>query len=97
MSTPREQEAEKIDKDLEVADRGALLVPPGPHGRSLLGLRDLIDRSLAHVRLDAGIGGLELISGAELVDAHASASPWDTATIGARVPGVSGASRRLRP
>jgi hypothetical protein len=30
MSTPREQEDEKIDKDLEVADRGALLVPPGP-------------------------------------------------------------------
>jgi len=30
MSEPREQEAEKIDKDLDAADRGALLVPPGP-------------------------------------------------------------------
>lgn len=30
MSKPREQEAEKFDKDLEVVDRGVLLVPPGP-------------------------------------------------------------------
>lgn len=30
MSTPREQEGEKLDKDLEVEDRGALLVPPVP-------------------------------------------------------------------
>lgn len=37
------------------------------HGRSLLGLRDLIDRSLADVRLDAGIDHRELISVAELV------------------------------
>jgi signal transduction histidine kinase len=38
------------------------------HGRSLLGLRDLIDRSLADVRLDAGIDHRELISVAELID-----------------------------
>jgi signal transduction histidine kinase len=38
------------------------------HGRSLLGLRDLIDRSLAEVRLDAGIERFELISVADLVD-----------------------------
>lgn len=37
-------------------------------GRSLMGLRDLIDRSLAVVRLDAGIGRLEPISVAELVE-----------------------------
>lgn len=37
-------------------------------GRSLLGLRDLIDRSLTSVRLDAGIETLELICVAELVD-----------------------------
>jgi len=30
MDTPREQEVEKLDKDLDGADRGALLVPPGP-------------------------------------------------------------------
>lgn len=38
------------------------------HGRSLAGLRDLVDRSLAEVRLDAGIGRLEPISAAELVE-----------------------------
>lgn len=38
------------------------------HGRCLLGLRDLIDRSLAEVRLDAGIERLELISVAELIE-----------------------------
>lgn len=37
------------------------------HGRSLLGMRDLIDRSLADVRLDAGIDHRELICVAELV------------------------------
>lgn len=37
-------------------------------GRSLMGLRDLVDRSLATVRLDAGIGRLEPISVAELVE-----------------------------
>lgn len=37
-------------------------------GRSLLGLRDLIDRSLTAVRLDAGIERLELICVAELTD-----------------------------
>ena len=36
--------------------------------RSLMGLRDIIDRSLADVRLDAGIGRLESISVAELVE-----------------------------
>jgi signal transduction histidine kinase len=36
-------------------------------GRSLMGLRDLIDRSLADVRLDVGIIRLEPISVAELV------------------------------
>lgn len=36
-------------------------------GRSLLGLRDLIDRSLAEVRMDVGIGRLEQISVAEFV------------------------------
>jgi signal transduction histidine kinase len=38
------------------------------HGRSLMGLRDLVDRSLADVRLDAGIGRLESISVAEFVE-----------------------------
>lgn len=38
------------------------------HGRSLLGLRDLIDRSLAEVRLDSGIERLELISVAEFLE-----------------------------
>lgn len=37
-------------------------------GRSLLGLRDLIDRSLAEVRLDVGIGRAEHISVAEFVE-----------------------------
>jgi signal transduction histidine kinase len=36
--------------------------------RSLMGLRDVIDRSLADVRLDAGIGRLEPISVAELIE-----------------------------
>lgn len=36
--------------------------------RSLLGLRDLIDRSLADVRLDAGIARFERLSVAELVE-----------------------------
>jgi len=36
--------------------------------RSLMGLRDLVDRSLADVRLDGGIGRLEPISVAELVE-----------------------------
>jgi signal transduction histidine kinase len=36
--------------------------------RCLMGLRDLLDRSLAEVRLDAGIGRLERISVAELVE-----------------------------
>ncbi len=38
------------------------------HSRTLLGLRDLIDRSLAEVRLDAGIDRLEPITVAELVE-----------------------------
>jgi signal transduction histidine kinase len=38
------------------------------HGRSLIGLRDLIDRSLADVRLDAGIEHLEPISVAQLLE-----------------------------
>jgi signal transduction histidine kinase len=37
-------------------------------GRSLMGLRDLIDRSLADVRLDAGIKSLERISVAEFIE-----------------------------
>lgn len=37
------------------------------HARSLMGLRDLIDRSLADVRLDAGIESLEPISVAEFI------------------------------
>ena len=37
------------------------------HGRSLMGLRDLIDRSLADVRLDAGIENMERISVAEFI------------------------------
>ncbi|MDP9034426.1 MAG: HAMP domain-containing histidine kinase [Myxococcota bacterium] len=41
---------------------GALL------GRSMVGLRDLIDRSLADVRLDAGIERLERISVAEFIE-----------------------------
>ena len=36
--------------------------------RSLLGIRDLVDRSLAQVRLEAGIQQLERISVADLVD-----------------------------
>ena len=39
----------------------------GVHERSLMGLRDLIDRSLADVRLDAGIERLEPILVAEFV------------------------------
>lgn len=38
------------------------------HSRSLMGLRDLIDRSLADVRLDAGIERHERISVAELIE-----------------------------
>jgi signal transduction histidine kinase len=38
------------------------------HGRSLLGLRDLIDRSLAEVRLDAGVEHVERISVAEFIE-----------------------------
>jgi signal transduction histidine kinase len=38
------------------------------HSRSLIGLRDLVDRSLAEVRLDAGIDRLEPISVAEFVE-----------------------------
>jgi signal transduction histidine kinase len=37
-------------------------------GRSLLGLRDLVDRSLAEVRMDVGIGRPERISVAEFVE-----------------------------
>jgi signal transduction histidine kinase len=48
-------------------------VPPngstgGVLGRSLMGLRDLVDRSLASVRLDAGITHLEHISVAAFVE-----------------------------
>jgi signal transduction histidine kinase len=38
------------------------------HGRSLLGLRDLIDRSLADVRLDAGLQRVEDIRVVELLE-----------------------------
>jgi signal transduction histidine kinase len=38
------------------------------HGRTLMSLRDLVDRSLADVRLDAGIGRLELLSVAEFIE-----------------------------
>ncbi len=38
------------------------------HGRSLLGLRDLIDRSLADVRLDAGVGHRDEIVVAALLE-----------------------------
>jgi signal transduction histidine kinase len=38
------------------------------HGRSLLGLRDLVDRALAEVRLDAGLERAELISVAAFVE-----------------------------
>lgn len=38
------------------------------HARSLMGIRNLIDRSLAEVRLDAGIGALERIPVAELLE-----------------------------
>jgi signal transduction histidine kinase len=37
-------------------------------GRSLLGLRDLMDRTLADVRLDAGIAHLERMSVAEFIE-----------------------------
>jgi signal transduction histidine kinase len=48
-------------------------VPPGGStglmlGRSLMGLRDLVDRSLAEVRLDAGIKRLQPISVAAFVE-----------------------------
>jgi signal transduction histidine kinase len=39
------------------------------HARSLTDLRDLIDRSLADVRLDVGLGRLEPISVAEFIEA----------------------------
>jgi signal transduction histidine kinase len=38
------------------------------HGRSLMGLRDLIDGSLADVRLDAGLKNIERISIAEFIE-----------------------------
>jgi signal transduction histidine kinase len=38
------------------------------HGRSLMTLRDLIDRSLAEVRLDAGVQHVERVSVAELLE-----------------------------
>lgn len=38
------------------------------HGRSLLGLRDLIDQSLSEVRLDAGVAHVERISVAEFIE-----------------------------
>ncbi len=38
------------------------------HNRSLMGLKNLIDRSLAEVRLDAGVEHLERISAAEFVE-----------------------------
>ena len=38
------------------------------HGRSLMGLRLLVDRSLADVRLDAGIENLERISVADFIE-----------------------------
>ena len=38
------------------------------HSRALLGLRDLIDRSLAEVRLDAGVNHREQISAADFVE-----------------------------
>jgi signal transduction histidine kinase len=38
------------------------------HARSLMGLRDLVDRSLADVRLDAGVENFELISVAEFIE-----------------------------
>jgi signal transduction histidine kinase len=38
------------------------------HGRSLAGLRDLIDRSLTDVRLDAGLKNVERISVAEFME-----------------------------
>lgn len=38
------------------------------HSRSLMGLRDLIDRSLAEVRIDAGIQHQEPISAAEFIE-----------------------------
>jgi signal transduction histidine kinase len=38
------------------------------HARSLLRLRDLIDRSLAEVRLDAGLSAVEEFSAAELLE-----------------------------
>jgi signal transduction histidine kinase len=38
------------------------------HGRTLMSLRDLVDRSLADVRLDSGIGHLEPISVTEFVE-----------------------------
>jgi len=49
------------------------LVAPGGntglvHSRSLMALRDLVDRSLADVRLDAGIERVECMSAAEFVD-----------------------------
>lgn len=38
------------------------------HGRSLLGLRSLIDRSLADVRLDAGMQNIERVAVAEVIE-----------------------------
>jgi signal transduction histidine kinase len=38
------------------------------HSKSLIGLRDLVDRSLAEVRLDAGLQHVETIAVAELIE-----------------------------
>lgn len=52
--------------------KGGRVAPSGSTGqvltRSLLGLRDLIDRTLSDVRLDAGLVNLEMISVAEMVE-----------------------------
>ena len=55
----------------EIIGRGQVAIGGSPSkllGRSLLGLRDLVDRSLADVRLDAGIDRVELVPAAALVD-----------------------------
>jgi signal transduction histidine kinase len=52
-------------KSGRVAPRGATGIL---HGESLLSLRDLIDRSLAEVRLDVGLGRLESLSVRDLIE-----------------------------
>jgi hypothetical protein len=71
--------------------------------RSMVGLRDLIDRSLADVRLDAGIERPERISVAEFIEGgrdrclDARGVPWSALHCDARGPGSDHRGRPPNP